>query len=153
MFLLFDTEIILFYDELQSNHKEIWELMRKALSHLFIIYVCIGDFRLILPVVTGRPSVEEVIAATVSSSSYWKELRILTLNENMRLSSLPPQLNDSSTDSDREWIQRQREYGEAILAFGMGNEATRAIILDEDVKEHTQIVGFPGVYLQQSTNL
>ena len=45
-----------------------------------------GDFRQILPVVTGGTR-EDIIHASLSSSPLWHEFKIFTLNENMRLSS------------------------------------------------------------------
>jgi hypothetical protein len=143
---LLEAASVIFYDEFPSNHKEIWDAIRRCVAHIpHLIFVCSGDFRQILPVITGRPSPDEVIAATVSSSQYWKDFTILTLTENMRLTSLNSQLNANSTIEQRAWITRQREYGEAILALGMGKQAYRACILGEDPSENAQMVGFPGI--------
>jgi PIF1-like helicase len=63
----------------------------------------------------------------------------------MRLTSLNAQLTGNSSPEQVAWVQKQKEYAEAIMAIGEGREAARALILDEEEKEHTQIVGLPGM--------
>jgi PIF1-like helicase len=143
---LFQHTSVIFYDEFPSNHRDVWEAIRRALQGLTnIIFVCSGDFRQILPVIKGRPSAEEVTAATVSSSPYWQEFKFLHLTEIMRLTSLNAQLNGNSSPGQLNWVKKQKEYADAIMAVGEGKEADRALILDIDEKEHTQIVGLPGI--------
>jgi hypothetical protein len=143
---LIEAATIIFYDEFPSNHKEIWDAIRRCVAHLpNLIFVCSGDFRQILPVITGRPSAEEVIAATVSSSQYWRDFNILTLTENMRLSSLNSQINEHTTTETLKWIQSQTNYGEAILALGMGQQAKCAKLIEELPEEHAQLIGLPGI--------
>ena len=143
---LIEAASVIFYDEFPSNHREIWDCIRSQFGHLkHIIYVCSGDFRQILPVITGRPTAQDVLAATVSSSRYWQEFQILHLTENMRLTSLGAQLSGSATDEQRAWLRRQRSYAEAILAVGKGTESSSALIMDETPADHTQIIGLPGV--------
>ena len=83
-FLVLQNTTIVFWDEFVSNHRELFEATLKALHGMKIIFVAIGDFRQILPVIeNGVP--QDTINSCISSSSTWRLFTKLRLTINIRL--------------------------------------------------------------------
>ena len=53
--------------------------------HLFITPNYLGDFRQCLPVIP-HASRSQIVAATISNSIFWKDVTIMHLSVNMRIS-------------------------------------------------------------------
>jgi hypothetical protein len=79
---------VIFWDEMVSNNKDIYEAAHRALQRFNgKILICMGDWRQTLPIVpSGR--YEDIINACIKSSYLWSEFEILTLTKNMRLQDL-----------------------------------------------------------------
>ena len=105
---------VIFWDEFVSNHREIFESVVEYLPNA--IFVFAGDFRQILPVIEGG-TVQDIIGATIISSSYWPRFEQLTLIKNMRL------VNSTDVANIR--------YSEALLAIGEGRSHEDAYILHQ----------------------
>jgi hypothetical protein len=71
-----------------------------------------GDFRQILPVIP-RGTKEDIVHASLCSSVLWSKFKVLTLTENMRLSS-----NGLSNDQKKELVI----FANWILAIGDGTQ-------------------------------
>lgn len=121
--LLMHTDVI-FWDEFPSNHLQLFEAVQRALvNHKKLVFVCIGDFAQILPVVKfGTP--EQVMDVLITSSSHWQKFTILQLKTNMRLAGLHAmdQLNDAGTltAEEREEYHKQKDYKACIDAVALG---------------------------------
>ena len=72
------------WDEFVSNDRELFEAVLRALTGLRLVFVCIGDFRQILPVITNGNAMD-TINACISSSSTWRLFTRLRLQINIRL--------------------------------------------------------------------
>jgi len=123
------------WDEFISNHREIFESVILQLKHVKnLIFICAGDFRQILPVVPGG-TMEDTVNACISSSSHWGDFETLKLHENMRLFS----------SEDRNYLNKQIDYAESILAIGEGKNHNSALILNENTSDSIMHVGLPNM--------
>jgi hypothetical protein len=102
-----------------------------------LIFICAGDFRQILPVVK-RGLEQECIAACISSSIYWPQIKILRLKINMCLS-----LNTLNYDVNTPNFIKQKEYADSILAIEEGRNLNFSIILNTDSTGSAMKVGLP----------
>jgi tRNA A37 threonylcarbamoyladenosine biosynthesis protein TsaE len=102
-YILLQHCTIIFWEEFISNHKELYEAVECALIGLPIIFVTIGDFRQILPVVLNC-RVEDTINSCISSSPVWSKFKRLRLKINIRLQN---DIGETSTLT-----------AEALLAIG-----------------------------------
>ncbi|KAG5240508.1 DNA helicase [Salix suchowensis] len=115
---LLEMTSLIIWDEAPMNHRCCFEALDRSLRDILAhdqpfggkTVLLGGDFRQILPVVTGGTK-EDIIHASLSSSPLWHEFKIFTLNENMRLSS--------NGLSDVEKIELQL-FAEWILMIGNG---------------------------------
>ncbi|KAG5235502.1 ATP-dependent DNA helicase [Salix suchowensis] len=115
---LLEMTSLIIWDEAPMNHRCCFEALDRSLRDILAhdqpfggkTVLLGGDFRQILPVVTGGTR-EDIIHASLSSSPLWHEFKIFTLNENMRLSS--------NGLSDVEKIELQL-FAEWILMIGNG---------------------------------
>jgi hypothetical protein len=144
--LLKQTSVI-FWDEFVSNHRELFEAVQKALRDCpNIVFVCSGDFRQILPVITNG-SADDVLAATISSSYYWQYFTILNLKQNMRLTALQTAITANTSPEVVKDIKRQIQYAESILAIGEGRDHPFSCILHDISKfpdlQQDHFVGLP----------
>ena len=106
---------VIFWDEFVSNHREIFESVVQYLPNC--IFVFAGDFRQILPVIEWGTA-QDIIGATIMSSSYWPKFETLSLTKNMRL------VNSTDLANIR--------YSEALLAIGEGRSHSDAFIINQD---------------------
>ena len=72
------------WDEFISNDRELFEAVFRALTGLRLIFVCIGYFRQILPVITNGNAMD-TINACISSSPTWRLFTRLRLQISIRL--------------------------------------------------------------------
>ena len=135
-YILLEQTAIVFWDEFVSNDRELFEAVLRALTGLSIIFVCIGDFRQILPVITNGTSLD-TINACISSSPTWQLFTRLRLKINMRL-----QLNGSTASQT-----------ETLLAIGEGRNCEDAIIMSQDTDNHSMQIGLPNIDYFESTNV
>ena len=137
-FILLQNTVIIFWDEFVSNNRELFEAVLRALRGFKIIFVAIGDFRQILPVVeNGIP--QDTINACITSSPVWLKFKRLRLTINIRL--ILTEHSNLSTQS------------EMLLAIGEGRSHDNAIIVSEDTQNHTTQVGLPHIeYFEQSAD-
>lgn len=126
--LLMNTDVV-FWDEFPSNHLHLFEAVQRALyQNKKLVFVCIGDFAQILPVVKfGTP--EEVMAVLITSSKYWEKFTILRLRTNMRLAGLHSMQHQGGTtstmtESDILNYNSQRDYKACIDAVALGSADT-----------------------------
>ena len=129
---------VIVWDEMPSNHRELFEAAYRALDGFRgKIVLCMGDFRQIMPVLNHAVR-GEVQAACISSSPWWSEFDIITLTINMRLESMKEDLRkqtmvlESTPAEQRTAVQQselqalatqlanQTRYGEMILSVGEG---------------------------------
>lgn len=121
--LLMHTDVI-FWDEFPSNHLQLFEAVQRALaSHKKLVFVCIGDFAQILPVVKfGTP--DQVLAVLITSSVYWEKFTILQLKTNMRLAGLhameQQEGSNAMTKEERDEYHSQKDYKACIDAVALG---------------------------------
>ena len=119
--LLRATRVII-WDEMVSNHRELYEAAYLALDGFKgKILICMGDFRQIMPVIK-QAARQEVYASCISSSHLWYEFKILRLTINMRLHAISAQLHTLAED-ELEHYHNQSSYGDMILSIGEGSEA------------------------------
>lgn len=112
MELLQHTQVLI-WDEFPSNHKQIFEAAYYQLNKFKDkVVICMGDFRQIAPIVANGDRLE-IVNASIKTSSLWSQFNILHLTVNMRLSQ-----NGQNND-------RQKEYGDLILAIGEGNHLNK----------------------------
>ena len=118
---------VIIWDEFPSNHKIIFEDVYSTMN-AFVgkVVICMGDFRQIAPVITNG-SRQEIVNASIKSSSLWTKFTILQLNINMRLI----QNNDNS--------EEQRQYGELLLAIGEGENNFDADMQEWDKQSGKQL--------------
>lgn len=81
----------------------------RALIVACVIIVFGGDFRQILPVITGGGR-EEIVLAALNSSYLWENCKVLRLTKNMRLFA----------DHDESLAREIKEFSEWILKIGDG---------------------------------
>jgi hypothetical protein len=99
---------VIVWDEFPSNNKKIFESVYHIMNEFHgKVIICMGDFRQIAPVITNGDR-QQIVNASIKSSSLWTKFTILHLTINMRLMQ-----NQSNTE-------QQRRYGELLLAMGEG---------------------------------
>ena len=123
-YILLQHTAIVFWDEFISNDRELFEAVLRALTGLRLIFVCIGDFRQILPVITNGNTMD-TINACISSSPTWRLFTRLRLQINIRL-----QLYNSNPSQ-----------AETLLAIGEGRNCDDAIIMSEDTNSYSMQIG------------
>jgi len=107
MELLQQAQVIV-WDEFPSNNRKIFENVYHTMNEFYgKVIICMGDFRQIAPVITNGER-QQIVNASIKSSSLWTKFTILHLTINMRLMQ-----NQSNTE-------QQRRYGELLLAIGEG---------------------------------
>ena len=114
---------LIIWDEAPMMSKHCFESLDRSLKDLMgnhdnkpfggKVIVFGGDFRQVLPVITGGSRAEIVLAA-MNSSYLWEHCKVLKLTKNMRLSS-----NNLSEDEAKDL----KEFSEWILAVGDGKIA------------------------------
>jgi len=122
---LIDNTTFFAWDEMPSNHREIFESAFKWIKTG--VMLLIGDFRQTLPVIEGGDK-SDILAACIASSPHWYKFSVLHLTINMRLLA--------TGDAD------QISHAESILALGEGREGSDIETLWEDRNLDTSIVGF-----------
>ena len=132
-FELLKNTLIIFWDEFISNNKELFEAVLRALKDFKIIFVCIGCFRQILPVIENGTAFD-TINACISSSFTWRLFTRLRLTINLRL--------------------QYPEQAATLLAIGEGRSCDNAIIMSDDTQTHKMQIGLPTAeYFESSETL
>ena len=133
--LLENTDVFI-WDEFFSNHRECFEAVYKELNG-FVgkTVVVIGDFKQILPVVKNGTK-DDILNATICSSSLWHHFQKCFLKVNMRLINLDP----SDPDSEAQ-IQYQGLLND--VGFGAYNSHYAQVIDESDCgsKRLTMLTG------------
>ncbi|XP_012857530.1 PREDICTED: ATP-dependent DNA helicase RRM3-like [Erythranthe guttata] len=132
--LLIEAKLII-WDEAPMIHRFCFEALDRTMRSILNsekpfggkVIVLGGDFRQILPVVL-KASRQDIVHATINSSSLWRECRVMRLHKNMRL-----QLNAYSSNEDEI-----REFAEWIMRIGNGkagdyNDGEASIEIPEDM--------------------
>ena len=143
---LIQAATLLMCDELPNLDKECFEVVVDYFELLKgKIFIGIGDFKQIVPVVKGG-SIEQIKMACIQNSKYWPSFQVRSLKTNMRLERLRQQTLQSiqSIDAQIDSAQEQgnmafvlklnqqkeeltaeelgqREYAKMILQIGSGN--------------------------------
>jgi hypothetical protein len=139
--LLLETQVI-FWDEFVSNDRALMEAVIRCLTHRYkkrFIFICAGDFRQILPVVRFGLK-HEVINACISSSPYWSKFKVFQLKENMRLQGLQKSLDKNSSDEQKLYIEKQKQYASFLMDLSANKESESLNILHQ-VDEDTCKIG------------
>jgi hypothetical protein len=111
---------VIVWDEFPSNNKNIFENVYHFMNEfLGKVVICMGDFRQIAPVITNGER-QQIVNASIKSSSLWSKFTILHLTINMRLMQ-----NQNNND-------QQRQYGELLLAIGEGENNRDADMISWD---------------------
>jgi ATP-dependent DNA helicase PIF1 len=123
---------VIIWDEMVSNHKEIYEAAYDALDKFQgKILIGMGDWRQTLPIVKNG-EVQEIMAACLKTSIRWNEFEVLHLTKNMRLNQIQEAidskilqhgnlyLSSSEYQTDLEDLNLQNNYGSLILNIGEG---------------------------------
>ena len=109
MELLQHAQVIV-WDEFPSNHKSIFENVYHIMNEFKNkVVICMGDFRQIAPVIQNGDR-QQIVNASIKSSTLWSKFSILHLTINMRLMQ-----NDSNTE-------KQRRYGDMLMCIGEGKQ-------------------------------
>ncbi|SCZ98126.1 BZ3500_MvSof-1268-A1-R1_Chr3-3g06589 [Microbotryum saponariae] len=117
--MLRSTKLII-WDEAPKAHRFAMEAVDRLLrdlretEELFggVTTIFAGDFRQCLPVVPkGTPG--QIVDASLIKADFWRDVRILRLTENMRLSS-------NADAMDEAQLARTREFAEWLLTVGDG---------------------------------
>ncbi|XP_020876690.1 ATP-dependent DNA helicase PIF1-like [Arabidopsis lyrata subsp. lyrata] len=132
--LLEEAKLII-WDEAPMMHKHCFEALDRSLKDILNptkpfggkTVVFGGDFRQILPVVP-KGSREQIVQASLSSSSLWNSCQVLSLTKNMRL----------TVESDPLEVDIIKEFSEWILKLGDGklsepNNGEAEIDIPEDM--------------------
>lgn len=132
--LLEEAKLII-WDEAPMMHRHCFEALNRSLKDIMNptkpfggkTVVFGGDFRQILPVVP-KGSREQIVKASLSSSSLWNSCQVLTLTKNMRL----------TVESDPLEVDLIKEFSEWILKLGDGklsepNDGEAVIDIPEDM--------------------
>ena len=132
--------VVIFWDEFCSNHRELFE----AVVHFFqmkgktFLFVCAGDSNQIGPVVKfGLP--QEIIAASILSSSLWPNFEIWTLTENMRVRQSLASINNDTPPEERQRAIRQQLYAASLANMATNTHSTHCKVLAE-VNENESIL-------------
>jgi hypothetical protein len=110
---------LVIWDEAPSQHRHIHEAVDRTFqdirgcNRLFggLSIVFGGDFRQTLPVIE-KGSKEEIVNASLGKSHIWRQLKVLTLNINMRL---------GEDQSEREFAKWQLDVGQGDYTDDDGN--------------------------------
>ncbi|KAL7139442.1 hypothetical protein ABFS83_09G051100 [Erythranthe nasuta] len=86
---------LIIWDDAPMMHKYCFEALNKTMKSILDsdipfggkVVVLEGDFRQILPVVL-KASRQDIVHATINSSSLWRQCKVIKLNKNMRLESI-----------------------------------------------------------------
>ncbi|XP_012856929.1 PREDICTED: uncharacterized protein LOC105976186 [Erythranthe guttata] len=114
--LLMKANLII-WDETPMMHRYCFEALDSTMRSILQsdepfggkVVVLGGDFRQILPVIL-KASRQDIVHATINSSPLWKNCKVLTLHNNMRLQSSV----SSST------VEEIKEFADWILKIGNG---------------------------------
>ncbi|SCZ98328.1 BZ3500_MvSof-1268-A1-R1_Chr7-1g09098 [Microbotryum saponariae] len=118
--LMLRTTKLIIWDEAPMAHRFAVEAVDRLLrdlretEELFggVTTIFAGDFRQCLPVVPkGTPG--QIVDASLIKADFWRDVRVLRLTENMRLSS-----NADAMDEDQ--LARTRDFAEWLLTVGDG---------------------------------
>jgi hypothetical protein len=117
---------VIVWDEFPSNNRNIFENVYRLMNE-FVgkVVICMGDFRQIAPVITNGDR-QQIVNASIKSSSLWSKFTILHLTINMRLIQ-----NSNNTE-------QQRRYGELLIAIGEGEQNRDAELLSWDEESGQQ---------------
>jgi len=126
MELLQNAQVIV-WDEFPSNNRNIFENVYQIMNN-FVgkVVICMGDFRQIAPVIANGIR-QQIVNASIISSSLWSKFTILHLTINMRLIQ-----NNTN-------IEKQRQYGELLIAIGEGKQNLDVEMLSWDKQSGEQL--------------
>jgi hypothetical protein len=111
--LLAEVEVII-WDEFMSNHKEILEAALIWCPKA--IFIVMGDFRQVLPIIT-RGDKSDIIEACCGASYLWSRFTKYQLSMNMRI------INSGCI--------RQRRFMDMLVALGEGFDNADAVVVHE----------------------
>jgi len=121
MELLQQAQVIV-WDEFPSNNKSIFENVFHIMNEFVNkVVICMGDFRQIAPVIKNGDR-QQIVNASIKSSSLWSKFTILHLTINMRLLKI-----DSNT-------VQQRRYDDMLMCIGEGKQNLDAEMLSWNKK-------------------
>ncbi|SGZ34789.1 BQ5605_C075g12919 [Microbotryum silenes-dioicae] len=118
--LMLRTTKLIIWDEAPMAHRFAVEAvdrllrdLREAEEHFGgVTMIFAGDFRQCLPVVPkGTPG--QIVDASLIKADFWRDVRVLRLTENMRLSS-------NADAMDEAQLARTRDFTEWLLTVGDG---------------------------------
>jgi len=111
---------LIVWDEFPSNNKSIFENVFHIMNEFVNkVVICMGDFRQIAPVIKNGER-QQIVNASIKSSSLWSKFTILHLTINMRLLQ-----NDSNTE-------QRRRYDNMLMAIGEGKQTIDTELLQWD---------------------
>lgn len=137
---------VIFWDEFPGNHRSLFEAViqffrQDAYMHKKFVFVCIGDFSQIGPVVKDGLD-EDTIGATISSSLLWENFTILKLTENMRLSALHRALPPNAQPADVDDLDKQIRYAKSLINISKNTEGRDCIIV-EVIDQYKSMIALP----------
>ncbi|SGZ29667.1 BQ5605_C050g12472 [Microbotryum silenes-dioicae] len=118
--LMLRTTKLIIWDEAPMAHRFAVEAVDRLLRDLReteehfggVTMIFAGDFRQCLPVVPkGTPG--QIVDASLIKADFWRDVRVLRLTENMRLSS-------NADAMDEAQLARTRDFAEWLLTVGDG---------------------------------
>lgn len=134
---LIENANLIVWDEWPSNHRQVFEAAYNATDHFKNnVVLCVGDFKQIAPVVPNGDKLDAINASVISSYT-WQCLKPMGLNENMRMQHLNASLDVELSDTEREFIQNQKNYLKMTLAIGQGIETDNGTALIYNSDEST----------------
>jgi len=111
---------LIVWDEFPSNNKSIFENVFHIMNEFVNkVVICMGDFRQIAPVIKNGER-QQIVNASIKSSTLWSKFTILHLTINMRLLQ-----NDSNTE-------QRRRYDNMLMAIGEGKQTIDTELLQWD---------------------
>ncbi|XP_012839908.1 PREDICTED: uncharacterized protein LOC105960289 [Erythranthe guttata] len=136
---LFIRAKLIIWDEAPMMHRYCFEALDKTMKSIIIgsyeapmmhrycfggkVVVFRGDFRQILPVVL-KASRQDIVHATINSSSLWNFCRVMKLTKNMRLQSCSSPSNVDEVKEFGDWILKvgsedvgEQNHGEASIVI------------------------------------
>nr|GFA16207.1 ATP-dependent DNA helicase PIF1-like [Tanacetum cinerariifolium] len=127
--LLGKTKLII-WDEAPMMNKHCFEALDRTLRDILCVsnipfggkvIVFGGDFRQILPVITGGTR-QDIVNASFNSSYLWDHINVLKLTKNMRLKNSSGSSNNDDIKEFADWILKVGDgrlggpnYGEAVI--------------------------------------
>ena len=126
---LIQAATLLMCDELPNLDKENFEVVVDYFELLKgKIFIGIGDFKQIVPVVKGG-SIEQIKMACIQNSKYWPSFQVRSLKTNMRLERLRQQTIQSIQSLD-EKIASAQDQGNVAFVHNL-NKQKQELVADE----------------------